>query len=85
MITMSREEVVARLQEGIKSFKFLKADGTERPMKATLNFDIIPEESHPKSGKASQSESVTNLVKAFDVEMGQWRSFKVDQLVSFEV
>jgi hypothetical protein len=85
MINMTREEVVAQLQEGVKSFKFLKADGTERPMNATLNFDLIPEDSQPKSGKASQSESVTNLVKAFDVDMGAWRSFKVDQLVSFEV
>jgi hypothetical protein len=85
MINMSREEVVTHLQNGVKSFKFLKADGTERSMKATLNFDLIPEDSQPKSGKATQSESVSTLVKAFDVEMGAWRSFKVDKLVSFEV
>lgn len=56
--------------------KFIKKDGTERVMNATLNFNRIPKEARPKS---VDMPKIINLVKkgiirVFDLEKQEWRS-----------
>jgi len=56
---------------------FTKKDGTERVMHCTRNLGAIPEDKHPKgSGKAKAA----HLIVAFDLEKGEWRSFRWDSI-----
>lgn len=67
---------------GICEVTFMKADDTERIMSATLNFDHIPTEKHPKgtNNHITQQESIA----VFDVIKEDWRSFRVDSVINFE-
>lgn len=76
--------VVNSLREGVVEFSFEKVkDGAVRTMNATLRTDIIPEDKMPKSGKVEESAEGQSAVRCFDVDLGEWRSFRVDKLVSF--
>ena len=58
--------------------EFVKKNGELRKMKCTTNLDIIPESEHP-------SEDATRIfneevIRAYDIEMKGWRSFRVDSV-----
>lgn len=60
---------------------FEKKDGTERVMVATLKENMIPEDKKPKgTGKAQPTGSP--IVRAFDVELGEFRSINTAALTS---
>ena len=72
-----RESVRKLLREGAAEVTFTKADGSERVMKCTLNFEHIPTDYHPK--KDSEPRKVNDeTCRAFDVEAEGWRSFRWD-------
>ena len=68
--------------------EFLKADGTVREMRCTLDYDRIPAERHPgqtsvdgivrESRQRKQPDPHT--LKVFDLEKGEWRSFRMDRV-----
>lgn len=67
------------LSEGVVGVIFTKKDGTEREMNCTLDFKMIPEDAMPKnSNRASPKDSLA----VFDVEKGEWRSFRFDAIKS---
>lgn len=67
------------LKQGVVGVVFTKKDGTEREMNCTLNSDMIPQDALPKnSGRASPTDSLA----VFDVEKGEWRSFRFDSVKS---
>ena len=71
---------------------FVKADGTERDMRCTLDQDRIPPQ--PPRAEKSAKDSVDGIVresktpkpeeshtqKVFDLDAGAWRSFRYDRL-----
>ncbi len=58
---------------------FTKKDGTERQMVCTLNSGMIPQDATPKnSGRAQPTDSIA----VFDLEKGEWRSFRFDSIKS---
>ena len=71
---------------------FVKADGTERDMRCTLDRDIIPPQP-PRTEKPTK-DTVDGIVresktlkpeenhtqKVFDLDAGAWRSFRYDRL-----
>ena len=70
---------------------FVKADGTEREMQCTLNWDLIPTDKQP--GKPSvdghgnvinetkqRKEPDVHTLRVFDVEKQEWRSFRWDSI-----
>jgi hypothetical protein len=70
---------------------FVKADGTDREMLCTLNWEKIPTDKAPKAtpsgsvdGILQESKSPTdpnlNSIRVFDVEKQEWRSFRFDRL-----
>jgi len=73
---MTKNEIIAELQRGIKTIIFDKKDGTERVMKATLQESVVPE----TSGKSTAPDS---NVTVFDTEINQWRSIRVGSIKSF--
>lgn len=61
---------------------FTKADGSERVMICTLDMNLIPKDNHPKNYKESTNR---DNIKVFDLEINQWRSFRVDSVKSISV
>ena len=73
---------------------FVKADGTVRDMRCTLDRDKIPPQP-PRAEKPAKEEPVDGIVKesrevtkpeeshtqkVFDLDAGAWRSFRYDRL-----
>jgi len=52
---------------------FEKSDGTTRTMRCTLAESLIPVDKRPKGSGSSSSETTQRV---FDLDKGEWRSFK---------
>ena len=79
------ENVVNTLREGIVRLSFVKVkDGQIRNMRATLNTKFIPEAKMPKTDANANTEKNQLAVRVFDLDIEDWRSFRVDSLQTFE-
>lgn len=70
-----------QLMTGLVRVTFTKADGTEREMVCTKNFDLIPVDMHPTT---TEQHDYVDLLKVYDVEADGWRSFKPSRVISYE-
>ena len=85
-----REWVKSLLQKSTITVTFVKADGTDRKMLCTLNWDFIPSAaiitpSSPvdgivKESKKPRKEPDPHSLRVFDLEKQEWRSFRFDRL-----
>ena len=83
-----RDWVRSLLQKQPIKVTFVKADGTDREMLCTLNWDFIPTDKQPKQPakgavvKESQQrkEPDVHSLRVFDTEKLEWRSFRFDRL-----
>ena len=84
-----REWIKSLLQKSTIKVTFVKADGTDREMLCTLNWDFIPSAaitpSSPvdgivKESKKPRKEPDPHSLRVFDVEKQEWRSFRFDRL-----
>jgi hypothetical protein len=79
MTEAKRKSIVEMLKNGVTEVDFTKVDGTNRKMKCTLNFDLIPNEWHPQDLLAETPQD-SPTIKCFDLEKNGWRSFRVDSV-----
>lgn len=79
---MNRDEMLAYLRNTDCIVKFIKADGSERIMYCTLQPNSIPESMKPK-GSTSPIKENKEVIRVFDTEIEEWRSFKVASVLSF--
>ena len=83
-IDMTYSEIVDTLREGVVNLSFTKVkDGQVREMKATLVSDMIPEDKMPKTDANANTEKNQLAVRVFDLDLNDWRSFRVDSLLTF--
>lgn len=83
-LVMTRDEIINTLRQNIVELSFTKVkDGEVRNMTATLEQGYIPEEKMPKSGSVDQSVGGESTVRVFDLDLNEWRSFRVDSLLTF--
>lgn len=89
-----RDWVTSLLNKQEITVTFVKADGTDRDMRCTLNWDLIPEQPQKavtgpvdgivlESAKKPRKEPKAPdpaVVKVFDLEANAWRSFRMDRL-----
>ena len=80
------------LQKSTITVTFVKADGTDREMLCTLNWDNIPVDKAPKEtpttpidgimreSKKPRKEPDPHSIRVFDLEKQEWRSFRFDRL-----
>ena len=81
---MTYEEIVNTLREGVVNLSFTKVkDGEVREMKATLVSDMIPADKMPKTDANANTEKNQLAVRVFDLDLNDWRSFRVDSLLTF--
>lgn len=78
-MTYDRNQMIEQLRERVCRVIFTKINGEERDMQCTLNMEMIPEEKQPKTGK-EYNEAV---LRVFDVNKQEFRSFRVENVVSF--
>ena len=72
------------LEQGECSVSFMKVSGEERTMRCTLNKDMIPNAS--KTDPLSQTkirELSEKVIPCWDLQAKGWRSFRVDNVISF--
>jgi stalled ribosome rescue protein Dom34 len=69
-----------KLSSGIITIEFYKADDSVRTMRATTKLSLLPDFKSDNPGEVTAIDM--NLVKVFDVEKQEWRSFKIDKLKS---
>ena len=81
---MTYDEIVNTLRESVVNLSFTKVkDGGVREMKATLVSDMIPEDKMPKTDANANLEKNQVAVRVFDLDLNEWRSFRVDSLLTF--
>ena len=73
-----REEVVAGLKSAVAMVTFEKADGTERTMRCTLVESFLPKANKKSVKKAKEKND--EVISAFDLDKGEWRSFRLDSV-----
>jgi len=81
---MNIDEMKTALKGGIVKVTFIKANGEERQMNATLDPQYLPEQKE-ESKKSTTRKVSTTSIPVWDMEKSAWRSFRVDSVTSFVV
>lgn len=63
------------------SVSFTKKDGTTREMLCTLAESAIPSDKQPKT-KTEASDTIGSACAVFDIQKGEWRSFRWESVTS---
>jgi len=83
-----RDWIKSLLQKSSITVTFVKADGTDREMLCTLNWDQIPTDAIKpipvdgivKESRKPRKEPDPHSLRVFDLEKQEWRSFRFDRL-----
>ncbi len=84
---MTKEELLESLKEGEVVVTFKKKDGSDRVMRCTKSFALIPEENHPKTENSTPKVDengnpiVSDIITVWDTEKNGWRSFDYKTLI----
>jgi hypothetical protein len=78
---LDRNEMIEQLRKGFCTVKFKKVNGDERLMDCTLKEEYIPENHRPTTAATTYNEEV---IRVYDVRADGWRSFRYDNVISFE-
>lgn len=80
---MTRDDMINELRNRPCRVIFRKVNGEERDMMCTLNEEYMPENSvDTNSDKQSRGYS-DDTIRVIDINKGDWRSFRVDSVISF--
>jgi hypothetical protein len=71
------DSIYNSLKNGVISVTFTKVDGTNRTMRCTLQDDHLPEQFR---GKGTILTEGANVIRVFDLDINEWRSFKIDSV-----
>ena len=75
--------MITQLRERDCRVIFKKANGDERDMLCTLREDAIPDWSSDTNTKSESKGYSQDAIRVIDVNKGEWRSFRVDSVISF--
>ena len=76
---MNRETLIKNLQKQAMRITFTKVDGDERVMDCTLQEHIVP------ATKYTDRKKNEEVLPVFDINKGEWRSFRLDSITNIEV
>lgn len=80
---MDRNEMISELRERDCRVIFKKANGEERDMMCTLREDAIPASSSDNNTDDKGKGFSKEAIRVIDVNKNEWRSFRVDSVLSF--
>ena len=78
----NRQWLVENLRRNELVVTFTKVDNTTRKMRCTLQPSYLPEDFRNKGELLQEVEG--NTIAVWDVDMGAWRSFRVDSVTNVE-
>jgi len=73
------DHVYKILKNGEAVVTFTKMDGAVRIMRCTLNDPLLPEQYR---GKGDLITEAGNTMRVFDLDLNEWRSFRVDSVTN---
>jgi len=79
---LTRDEMIEFLREGECIVTFTKVDGTERIMYCSLNEEYLPPLTFEVCSNFPAKVNL-EIIKVFDTEIEEWRSFKVKSVTQF--
>jgi len=74
-MTVDRDKLVEDLKAGALELTFIKADGSVRVMRATLEESVLPPFTGISTKPANQA-----VVHVWDLDKSDWRSVRLDRL-----
>ena len=74
---LTREYMIGELQKRVCRVIFKKVDGEERDMQCTLIETVLP----PMKGTGRQKNE--NVIRPYDTNKCEFRSFRVENVISF--
>jgi hypothetical protein len=77
-LVLNKSELVQRLETGVVAIRFIKIDGSERLMQATLSEALIPQKQFESLSLRSESSS---FLTVWDLEAQGWRAFRLDSVL----
>ena len=81
---IDRNILLEILSKGKCNVTFVKLDNSTRKMLCTLNSDLLPGKYTKYPEKISRSAEDPDLLPVWDVERGDWRSFRISNTLSVE-
>jgi hypothetical protein len=85
----TRDIVLKDLRESVVEVSFKKADGTARIMRCTLMPEYLPKSYNESIDEQNQEKEFhkknENVIAAWDVQNGGWRSFRLDSVEYLQV
>lgn len=72
------QNLISKMRAGVVEFSFTKIDGTERKAKGTLNSSLFSYQH-----KTTDSKKNASIVVYYDMEANGFRSFKLNNLITF--
>lgn len=84
-----RDTVLKDLRKNVVEVTFKKVDGTTRVMRCTLMPDHLPKSFNESVDEQKQEQNFhsenRNVIAAWDVQKGGWRSFRIDSVEYLQV
>lgn len=79
-MAIDRKQLLNDLRNEVIEVSFTKvSDGTNRVMRCSLKKDLLPESYAQEESEEKQfHESNPDVIAAWDVQKGGWRSFRLD-------
>ena len=82
-LLLNRDDMINELRKRDCRVIFKKANGEERDMVCTLREDVIPASTTDNNTNKEMTGYSDTAIRVIDVNKGEWRSFRVDSVVSF--
>ena len=83
---LDRDTVLKDLREYVIEVSFDKVNGENRVMRCTLKPEMLPPNYLNESGEEkSFHRENPNVIAAWDVQKGGWRSFRIDSVKYLQV
>jgi len=80
-----RSYIKDMLVSDILKVTFTKVNGDTREMYCTLQDEFVPEHKKYFSEGAKPREKNMEVLSVFDMEKGDWRSFRIETITGFEI
>jgi hypothetical protein len=81
----NRDEILQNLRQNVLQVSFTKVNGEHRVMRCTLRRDLLPPDyvTEETKERAFHQEN-KDVISAWDMEKGGWRSFRIDSVLYVE-
>ena len=82
---LTRNEVIEALTYSRCIVKFKKVNGEEREMPCTLREDLVPKYERKTPMRDATGKAPTNTINVWCLDKKEWRSFRLENLVSLRI